>query len=205
MQSSSRFTKIFKCMVNLTNLKTIFNLSAKIYIKLATKYRGLNQPSISITWSKTLKTDQENNLTSLVQQRELKWDGEGVLSGWNPSSVLGKSGQDTRTDWISAAPWEAMEEGATPREEAPENPHKWAVAQPRRQNWGWMGEGQQGQLMALGPLSVRRTPAWLRGAPGNTERCFREHSRVRGLWATTCALCLWEEVLQRPPQTPNEA
>lgn len=80
MQLSSCFIKTFKCMVNLTSLKTIFNLSAKINIKLATKYKGLNQPHINITWSKILKTDQENNLTGLVQQRELQWDGEeGVV------------------------------------------------------------------------------------------------------------------------------
>lgn len=100
MQSSSRFTKIFKCMVNLTNLKTTFNLSAKIYIKLATKYRGLNQPSISITWSKILKTDQENNLTSLVQQRELKWDGEGGVVRVKSKLCVGEiwSGHTHRLD-----------------------------------------------------------------------------------------------------------
>lgn len=64
---------------------------------------------------------------------------------------------------MSAAWREAVEEGATPREEATENPHMWAVAQPRQQNRGWMGEDQQGQLMALGPLSVIGLRAWLRG------------------------------------------
>ena len=202
MQSSSCFIKIFKCMVNLTNLKTIFNLCAKINIKLATKYKGLN---ISITWSKILKTDQENNLTSLVQQRELKWDGEEGVVRVKSKLCVGEiwSGHTQRLD--VSCPAGSCGGGSHSTGRSHWEPTHVGCGTAKAAKPGLDGRRPARTAHGTGAPLCHRTPCLTTRAPGNTERRFREHSRVRGLWATTCSLCLWEEVLQRRPQIPGEA
>lgn len=70
-----------------------------------------------------------------------------------------------------------------------ENSWKWEVEQSMQQNWGWVGNSLQEQTHSTrAPLLCQQQVwAWLWQAFANTDRCFKEHRRVKGSWTTNCS------------------